>query len=77
MTGHLLGASASLEAVLSVEMISQKTILPINANYLPDGNMLNPSLFLFEKGTKMEIRNVLNHASGFGGQHATTIFSAI
>lgn len=77
MTGHLLGASASLEAVLSVEMIYQKTILPINHNYLPDKKMLDPSLFLFEKGIEMELKHVMNHSSGFGGQHSTTIFSTI
>ncbi len=76
-TGHLLGASASIEAVLSVEMIARQMILPCHANYIPDEKMLFPSLFLFEKASLLELRNVLNHASGFGGQHASTIFSKI
>ncbi|MEX1189594.1 MAG: beta-ketoacyl-[acyl-carrier-protein] synthase family protein [Bacteroidia bacterium] len=75
MTGHLLGASAALESVLSIEMLSRQVIIPHRFAGRMDDSMQNPPLFLPEVGVEIKLRNVLNHASGFGGQHASTVFS--
>ena len=76
MTGHLLGASSALEAVLSIEMLYQQKIIP-NLEFSADVDIKEPELFLPQAGIEMHLKHVMNHASGFGGQHATSIFSAI
>lgn len=77
MTGHLLGASSSLEAVLCVEMLNKQIALPGMNNHPLDKEFLNPALFIPELAVEMKLNYALNHSSGFGGQNASAIFEAI
>jgi 3-oxoacyl-[acyl-carrier-protein] synthase II len=74
MTGHLLGASSALEAVLSIEMLHQQKLIP-NLTAKSDEKMSSPELFMPFASVEKSLRYIMNHASGFGGQHATSIFS--
>jgi len=76
MTGHLLGASSALEAVLSIEMLYRQKTIP-NLESSSDNEMQEPELFLPYAHFDLPIKHIMNHASGFGGQHATSIFSSI
>lgn len=77
MTGHLLGASSTLEAVLCIEMLNKQTILPGLNTHPLDKEFLNPRLFIPELAVEMKLGYALNHSSGFGGQNASVIFEAI
>jgi 3-oxoacyl-[acyl-carrier-protein] synthase II len=76
MTGHLLGASSALEAVLCIEMIHQQILIP-NLSANADENMNSPELFMPYASVNSSLKHIMNHASGFGGQHATSIFSKL
>jgi 3-oxoacyl-[acyl-carrier-protein] synthase II len=72
MTGHLLGASGALEAVISV-MALEKSIIPPTINYVnPDPDCdLN-----YTPNTKISksINYVMSNSFGFGGHNASLIF---
>jgi len=73
MTGHTLGASGAIEAIISILAI-QKGIVPANLNYknkmeelifTPTSNLVRDS----------EIKHVLSNSFGFGGNNTSLIFS--
>lgn len=72
MTGHLLGASAAVEAVITVEAIRNE-FFPPTVNYqMPDPECnLN---VVPGKGYAGEIRCALSNSFGFGGHNATLVF---
>jgi 3-oxoacyl-[acyl-carrier-protein] synthase II len=73
MTGHLLGASGALEAVICSMAIMNNT-LPPTINYeTPD-----PACdldYVPNQPRKAEPRNVMSNSFGFGGHNATLILS--
>lgn len=73
MTGHLLGASGALEAVISAMAITDK-ILPPTINYeTPD-----PACdldYVPNQARKAEPEHVMSNSFGFGGHNATLILS--
>ncbi len=74
-TGHTLGASGGIEAVLSVLSIQKGMIIP-NLNF----NKKMPELYfkpVTELKTGTNIRNVLSNSFGFGGNNTTLIFSKV
>ena len=75
MTGHLLGASAALEAVITIKAV-ENNFLPPTINYrTPDPECdLN---VVPNKGYTKEIRHALSNSLGFGGHNATLVFRAI
>lgn len=76
-TGHLLGASASLEAALAVKMIEKQTLLPGHKNAGNDPEMQMPALFIPQVPVEIRLQHVLNYAAGFGGQQSAVVISAI
>jgi 3-oxoacyl-[acyl-carrier-protein] synthase II len=73
MTGHLLGASGALEAVISSMAIIDKT-LPPTINYETPDPVCDLD-YVPNKARKAEPRNVMSNSFGFGGHNATIIIS--
>lgn len=72
-TGHTLGASGGLEAVLSILSIQQGMVYPNLRFSTPiEGLGLMPETHL-QKG--LDIRHVLSNSFGFGGNCSSLIFS--
>jgi len=73
MTGHLLGASGALEAVVS-SMVIADSILPPTINYeTPDPNC--DLDYVPNQSRKAEPRHVMSNSFGFGGHNATLVLS--
>jgi 3-oxoacyl-[acyl-carrier-protein] synthase II len=73
MTGHLLGASGSLEAVVCVKVLNEN-ILPPTINYEhpdPDCDLD----YVPNQPRKASPRHVMSNSFGFGGHNATLILS--
>ncbi len=74
MTGHLLGASGALEAVISAMAIIH-SIMPATINYeTPD-----PACdldYIPNQPRKAELGHVMSNSFGFGGHNATLILSS-
>ncbi|MGN0362816.1 MAG: beta-ketoacyl-ACP synthase II [Bilifractor sp.] len=72
MTGHLLGASAAVEAVITALSV-EKDFVPPTVNYkVPDPECdLN---VVPRQGYPMEIRYALSNSFGFGGHNVTLVF---
>jgi 3-oxoacyl-[acyl-carrier-protein] synthase II len=75
MTGHLLGASAAVEAVITAEAV-ERNFVPPTVNYkVPD-----PECTLDvvpNKGVEKEIRAALSNSFGFGGHNACLVFKKV
>ena len=73
MTGHLLGASGSVEAVICVKVI-QDNILPPTINYeTPDPDC--DLDYVPNTARRAKPKNVMSNSFGFGGHNATLIMS--
>ena len=75
MTGHLLGATGSLEAMFSIKAV-EEDIVPPTINHEEDDcdENIDYSLnFTFNKAQKRTVRAALSNAFGFGGHNATVI----
>ena len=71
MTGHLLGAAGSLEAVICTKAITESFIPPTIGLQKPD-----PELdldYVPNIGRDAEIKCTLSNSLGFGGHNATLI----
>ena len=75
ITGHCLGASPALEAVLCV-MVINKNKAPHTANLknIDEKLKINP---IMESPSEGEFKNVLSTSLGFWGNHASLVFSKI
>ena len=75
MTGHLLGATAALEAVLSIKAVTDDIIPPtINHEEGDEDEEIDYNLnFTFGKAQKRPVRAALSNSFGFGGHNATLI----
>ena len=75
MTGHLLGAAGSLEALLSALAIENQIVPPtINFTEGDEDPEIDYNLnFTFNKAQKRELRAVLSNTFGFGGHNASVI----
>jgi len=73
MTGHLLGASGSLEAVIS-SMVLLDNILPPTINYETPDPICDLD-YVPNQARKAEPRNVMSNSFGFGGHNATLVLS--
>lgn len=72
MTGHLLGASAAVEAVITIKAV-QEGYMPPTINYrVPDPECLLD--VVPNQGRGREIRYALSNSLGFGGHNATLVF---
>ena len=73
MTGHLLGASGALEAVISV-MAIMDNILPPTINYETPDPVCDLD-YVPNQSRKAEPNHVMSNSFGFGGHNATLILS--
>ncbi len=74
MTGHLLGASAAVEAVITVKAIEQNFLPPTIHYQVPDEDCdldIVPN-----KGYAYSIGCALSNSFGFGGHNATLVFQS-
>jgi 3-oxoacyl-[acyl-carrier-protein] synthase II len=76
MTGHLLGAAGSVEAIFSVLSIKEGIVPPtINLTEVdPECRGLD---YVLDKARKMDIRYALSNSFGFGGTNATLVFKRL
>jgi 3-oxoacyl-(acyl-carrier-protein) synthase len=73
MTGHLLGASGALEALICVKVL-QDQVMPPTINYeTPDPNC--DLDYVPNKARYAKIEHVMSNSFGFGGHNATIILS--
>jgi 3-oxoacyl-(acyl-carrier-protein) synthase len=73
MTGHLLGASGSVEAVICVKVL-QENILPPTINYeTPDPDC--DLDYVPNTARPAKTSHVMSNSFGFGGHNATLIMS--
>ena len=75
MTGHLLGATGALEALICVKTIDE-SIVPPTINYAEgddDPEIDNKLNFTFNKAQKREVNAALSNTFGFGGHNASII----
>lgn len=76
LTGHCLGASASIETALCCEVLNQNRLLP----HIYDGEYDDslPKIRLVQKDEKIScIQNVMCNAFGFGGTNAVIIIGKL
>ena len=73
VTGHCLGATPALEAILGVEVIRTGK-LPPNAN-CPNPDETCKQMNLVHEADACDVENVLSVSSGFWGNHAALILS--
>jgi 3-oxoacyl-[acyl-carrier-protein] synthase II len=75
MTGHLLGAAGSVEAIFSILALRDQVAPPtINLDNPSEGCDLN---FVPHKAQKLPIRATLSNSFGFGGTNGTLVFKAV
>ena len=75
MTGHLLGASGAIEAVICVKAL-QDEIVPATINYEnPDPEC--DLDYVPNQARSIKIRNIMSNSFGFGGHNATIILSRV
>ena len=73
MTGHLLGASGAVEAVVSAMAILDNTLPPTMNYTTPDPNC--DLDYVPNQPRKAEPKHVMSNSFGFGGHNATLILS--
>jgi 3-oxoacyl-[acyl-carrier-protein] synthase II len=73
MTGHLLGAAGSVEAIATVLSI-KNNIVPPTINHFNDDPNIDPLDFTFNKAVEREVNFALCNAFGFGGHNVSVAF---
>ncbi len=74
VTGHCMGASSAVEAILAMEGMRQG-VLPPTINYTPDPEMVLDCVS--EGARRLDQEYVLKNAFGFGGCNACVVFKRI
>ena len=72
MTGHLLGASGALEAIISLVALN-KNIVPATLNYKVFDSDCDLNIVPNEPIEK-ELEYVMSNSLGFGGHNASLLF---
>jgi 3-oxoacyl-[acyl-carrier-protein] synthase II len=77
MTGHLLGAAGSIEAIACLMAIN-KGIVPPTINHFTDDDEMDPRLNLtFNKAQHRNVKVALSNTFGFGGHNASIILKKV
>ena len=76
MTGHLLGAAGSVEAIATILAI-KNGIIPPTINHFTDDPNIEPLNFTFNKAVKRDIHFALSNAFGFGGHNVSLAFRKV
>jgi 3-oxoacyl-[acyl-carrier-protein] synthase II len=71
MTGHLLGATGALEAILCVKAL-QEGLLPPTINYETRDPLCDLD-YIPNVARKMQVEHIMSNSFGFGGHNATLI----
>ena len=79
MTGHLLGATGALEALICVLSVKNDIVTPtINFTEGDEDPEIDYKLnFTFNKAQNREVRAALSNTFGFGGHNASVIFKKL
>jgi len=72
MTGHMMGATGALEAILSVQAIKEG-ILPPTINYETPDPVCDLD-YIPNQAREKKVRVVVSNAFGFGGHNAVLVF---
>jgi len=73
VTGHLLGASGSLEAAVCVMAIQREQLPPTMNLEVPDPDC--DLDYIPNKARSMAIETVMSNSFGFGGHNSSLVFS--
>jgi 3-oxoacyl-[acyl-carrier-protein] synthase II len=73
MTGHLLGASGTLEAVVCAQAI-RESLLPPTINYETPDPICDLD-YVPNQARPMQVKHAMSNSFGFGGHNATLILS--
>jgi len=73
--GHTLGATAAIEAALTIEGMRQGLILP-TINHIPDPEMSDIDV-VPNAIRKQSVEIALSNAFGFGGTNCCVIFRSV
>ncbi len=73
MTGHLLGAAGSIEAIATVLAV-QNDLIPPTINHFTDDPDIPALDFTFGKSRSRTVNYALSNTFGFGGHNASVIF---
>jgi 3-oxoacyl-[acyl-carrier-protein] synthase II len=76
MTGHLLGAAGSVEAIASILAINNQTVPPTINHKEHDPEIDERLNLTLHKAQKREIKAALSNTFGFGGHNASVIFKS-
>lgn len=74
MTGHLLGAAGSTEALASILSVYHDMVPPTINHFTDDPSFDSKLNFTFNKAQKRTVRAALSNTFGFGGHNASIIF---
>lgn len=77
MTGHLLGAAGSLEAVISLLCLKEQIIAPTINVENPDPLCDQFTIAFGKKAKKVDYQTVLSNSFGFGGTNGCLIFQRL
>ncbi len=77
MTGHLLGAAGSVEAIAGILAIQNQTVPPTINHKEWDPEINNKLNLTLHHSQKRKIRAILSNTFGFGGHNASVIFKSI
>lgn len=76
MTGHLLGAAGSVEAIACILAMNNKLVPPTINHREKDPEIDEKLNLTLHKAQKREIRAALSNTFGFGGHNASVIFKS-
>ncbi|MCC7454283.1 MAG: beta-ketoacyl-ACP synthase II [Crocinitomix sp.] len=76
MTGHLLGAAGSVEAIACILAIKHGIIPPTINHFTDDPEIDNKLNFTFNVAQERKVRYALSNTFGFGGHNTSVIFKA-
>lgn len=77
MTGHLLGATAAIEALACIMSLNEGIIPPTINNFELDQNIDHKLNLTLNKAQKRDIKTAVSNTFGFGGHNSTVVFKKV